>query len=152
MRTIKKIHIHHVAAGIAMFDGSNYTDLKQLLRKWHVIERGWSDIGYHKIIYPDGKIDTARKLSKKPASIKWHNRGAIAICLWGNFDKDVIKAKQYSALITLTKDYMEQFNLKASDIIFHRDINTKKSCPGKNIPKADFIDNLMLYEKIFGNN
>ena len=43
------------------------------IRSWHVDGRGWSDIGYHYIIYIDGSIHTGRPLDRSGAHTKGHN-------------------------------------------------------------------------------
>ena len=53
------------------------------IRKWHVDENKWSDIGYHDVIRRNGAIETGRPLEKPGAHAKGHNQNAIGICLVG---------------------------------------------------------------------
>ena len=55
------------------------------IRKWH-LARGFTDIGYHYIIYLDGSIHTGRPLSQTGAHCRGHNTGSIGICYVGGLD------------------------------------------------------------------
>lgn len=52
---------------------------------WHVIERGWRKIGYHRIIRTDGTVlwntTYLRSITEIGAHVKERNRGTIGICL-----------------------------------------------------------------------
>lgn len=140
-RKIKKIHIHHAALrSTILFTGKNHQNIVDEIRRWHVDERGWNDIGYHYVIFPDGIMMTGRPVEKKPASIKFHNRGAIAICLWGDYDVEIPEIQMLYSAGRLCTNIIENFNLNLkADIIFHREYSLK-TCPGKNIRKNDFIN------------
>lgn len=83
MRPIKEIIIH--AADTPPSWGSNMTPEQQRdeIRRWHVEERGWSDIGYHYVITRNGVVVQGRSLDKIGAHVKGHNKGTIGICLVG---------------------------------------------------------------------
>lgn len=142
MRKIIKIHIHHTETPTKWFTGHNHDKLMDDIRDWH-LDRGFIDIGYHHVIFPDGIVLPGRLEIIKPASIKWHNVGALAICVWGNFDIEKINDIQYDSLLNFTVIKLEQYKLNVNqDIIFHREYNKQKNCPGKSIIKSEFIENL----------
>lgn len=53
------------------------------IRRWHVQQRGWRDIGYHWIIDRDGTVAAGRPETTIGAHVEGHNRGTIGICLLG---------------------------------------------------------------------
>ena len=53
------------------------------IRRWHVQERGWRDIGYHWVIDRDGAVAPGRGEIEIGAHVEGHNRGTIGICLLG---------------------------------------------------------------------
>ena len=55
------------------------------IRRWHVEQRGWRDIGYHWVIDRDGAVSPGRRDTEIGAHVEGHNRGTIAICLLGGF-------------------------------------------------------------------
>lgn len=52
-------------------------------RKWHVVERGFKDIGYHFIIQPNGSLMLGRSLNYVGAHCLGHNLTSIGICYVG---------------------------------------------------------------------
>jgi len=58
-----------------------------LIRKWHVEENGWSDIGYHKVVKRDGTIEDGRPASKTGAHAKGFNARSLGICLVGGIGR-----------------------------------------------------------------
>ena len=52
-------------------------------RKWHVQERGWSDVGYHYVIRLNGTVETGRPLERSGAHAKGHNAHSVGICFEG---------------------------------------------------------------------
>lgn len=55
------------------------------IRRWHVQERGWRDIGYHWVIDRDGVVAAGRPETEIGAHVEGHNRGTIGICLLGGY-------------------------------------------------------------------
>lgn len=55
------------------------------IRRWHVQERGWRDIGYHWVIDRDGSVAPGRRETEIGAHVEGHNRGTIGICLLGGY-------------------------------------------------------------------
>lgn len=53
------------------------------IRRWHMEERNWRDIGYHRVIGRKGELAVGRSLYEIGAHVKGHNRGTIGICLIG---------------------------------------------------------------------
>ena len=142
-RQIWQIHIHHSQKpDYSDFNGHNHIDLYYQIKNWHVKHNGWSDIGYHFLVFPDGHILKGRSLLRTPASIKGHNRGAVAICMIGNFDIDDITKEQYRNTIILTAEVKKMYDVPLDKIYFHRDWNNHKTCPGLKIQKHLFIEDL----------
>ena len=97
--------------------------------KWHVIDNGWKDIGYHYFIDFDGEIWEGRPLHKAPAAQARNNRGTIAVCVHGgqNDKPDAFTKKQYEALKKISRDIDEAY---AGNMRFrgHTEVAAKQ-CP-----------------------
>ena len=55
------------------------------IRRWHVQQRGWRDIGYHWVIDRDGGVAPGRPETEIGAHVEGHNAGTIGICLLGGY-------------------------------------------------------------------
>jgi N-acetylmuramoyl-L-alanine amidase len=102
------------------------------IRRWHK-DRGWSDIGYHYVIYLDGSIHRGRPLYKIPAAVKHHNAHMAAVCYIGGIDRDM-KPKdtrtdaQKRSLWRLLTELRNKY--PHADIRGHRDYpHVHKACP-----------------------
>ncbi len=58
------------------------------IRDWHVNGRGWSDVGYHYIIYLDGTVHPGRPVERSGAHTKGQNSNSIGICYIGGVETD----------------------------------------------------------------
>ena len=58
------------------------------IRKWHVEDNGWDDVGYHYIIKRDGTVEVARAEAFQGAHAPAVNSKSIAICLVGGMAED----------------------------------------------------------------
>jgi len=125
MRKIHKIIIHCTATP----EGRKVT--KGDLTKWHVDERGWSDIGYHFFIDLEGCLHECRPIERTGAHTKGHNFDSIGIAYAGGLDKNL---KPKDTRNDQQKEALEEFlcYLKVlypqAKIYGHRDFSTK-SCP-----------------------
>ena len=124
-RTINEIIVHCSATP----EGKDYT--LDTIRQWHR-QRGFSDIGYHYVIHPDGTVEEGRDVNIAGAHCSGHNSKSIGICYIGGMTADNKKAKD-------TRTEEQRTNLKAllmamrklyptAKIHGHRDF-AAKACP-----------------------
>lgn len=118
-RAVRTVFIHCSASDHAHHDNI------ETIRKWHIEERGWTDIGYHFFITKDGKIHEGRDTNAIPAAQKNHNWGSIAICLSG---EKGFSEEQRLSLIELCKEIYTAYD--GQDITFHGHCEVSdKTCP-----------------------
>jgi N-acetyl-anhydromuramyl-L-alanine amidase AmpD len=124
MREINKIIIHHSGTDYAHHDNVAF------IRKVHVKQNGWSDIGYHYFIdSKNGELFICRPVSKVGAHCLLQNNGSIGICVSG---MSGINIKQRNTLKKLCKNLVDIFNLTNNDIYKHRDF-ANTLCPNFSI-------------------
>ncbi len=99
--------------------------LKEALHQWHVIERGWSAVGYNLIIDMKGRVLQGRPLERTPAAQRGHNTGSIAVCIHGLSE---FTGESISTLQTLCNEINEAYG---GDIVFlpHNHFDKNKECP-----------------------
>lgn len=125
MRSINKIIIHCTATP----EGREVS--VDEIRRWHVEERGWKDIGYHFVITLDGIIEEGRPIEQTGAHTKGHNFDSIGIAYVGGesidgFPKDTRTKEQ--------KDALEEFlcylkiQYPKAKVYGHNDFSDK-ACP-----------------------
>lgn len=130
-RKITEIIVHCSATA----EGKDFTVAD--IRKWH-LQRGFSDIGYHWVIYRDGSVHQGRSESVIGAHCTGHNSNSIGVCYIGGCEKDGKTPKdtrteaQKKALVKLLKELKEKYP-KAS-IHGHRDF-ASKACPSFDATK-----------------
>lgn len=71
-------------------EGKDYTVAD--IRAWHKA-RGWSDIGYHYVVYRDGRVTVGRPVGQIGAHVEGHNTGTIGISYVGGLSADGKAAK-----------------------------------------------------------
>lgn len=125
MRKINQIIIHCSDT----IEGKNFTvdDIK----KWHKA-RGWTDIGYHYVVYLDGSIHKGRNEEVVGAHCEGHNAHSIGVCYIGGKEAGTFRAKdtrtkaQKEALIRLLMKLVCKYT--DAEIVGHRDLANRK-CP-----------------------
>lgn len=131
MREIKEIILHCSATK----QSQNIT--VDDIRKWHIKDNGWSDVGYHYIIELDGSISNGRPVEIAGAHCKGRNQNSIGICYIGGLSEDgepknTLNEEQKESLFQLVKDLLDEYNLKVSDIHCHNEY-ANKACPSFGI-------------------
>ena len=130
-RIIKEIIVHCSATP----EGKDFTVLD--IKRWH-LERGFSDIGYHYVIYRDGSINKGRDESKIGAHCTGHNSYSIGVCYVGGVAKDGKTAKdtrtdaQKKSLLSLLRNLKMKY--PQASIHSHRDY-AQKACPSFDATK-----------------
>jgi N-acetylmuramoyl-L-alanine amidase len=128
-RTIREIIIHCSATP----EGRDYT--VEDIRRWHK-EQGWSDIGYHYVVYRNGHIEPGRDVDIIGAHCTGHNSNSIGICYIGGVARDGKTAKdtrtlaQKAALLSLLVDLRKLY--PNAIIVGHHDYDKGKECPSFN--------------------
>tara|TARA_R110000782_G_scaffold212361_1_gene300413 strand:+ start:1179 stop:1583 length:405 start_codon:yes stop_codon:yes gene_type:complete len=125
MRKINKIIIHCSATP----EGRDVSP--EEIKRWHVEERGWSDVGYHFIITIDGVVHSGRPLEIQGAHTKGHNSESIGICYVGGMDKEMKSAKdtrteeQKESLVNLICELKDIYDCK----VYGHNNFSNKECP-----------------------
>jgi len=81
MRPINEIIIHCSATKPSMDIGADW------IRRVHVQQNKWSDIGYHYIVRRNGAVEVGRHISHVGAHCNGHNIGTIGICMVGGISE-----------------------------------------------------------------
>jgi len=105
-------------------------DNAKTVRKWHVEENGWSDIGYHFLILKSGKIIPCRPIHRPGAHCPLVNKNSIAICLTGRHNFSI---EQFKSLKLVVEELKIEFGLNDYDILGHGDLDKEKTCPNFNV-------------------
>ena len=126
MRPITEIIVH--CTGTVP---SNSTTV-EAVRNYHVKHNGWSDIGYHYLVYFDGTIHAGRPIDIKGAHTSYHNEGTVGICYVGGLDAnkkacDTRTPQQKDALRELVAALKVRFPT-IKKVRGHRDY-ANKACP-----------------------
>lgn len=130
-RTIKELIVHCSATP----EGKDYS--VNTIRQWH-LQRGFSDIGYHYVIYRDGSIHTGRDESIIGAHCTGHNANSIGVCYIGGCasdgktPKDTRTTEQKQSLVKLLKELKTKY--PQASIHGHRDFSSK-ACPSFDATK-----------------
>ncbi len=137
----QKIVIHHTASPIEVRRSGKIVPVDAaMIREWHKT-KGWSDIGYHFVIRPDGHCDEGRPLYRPGAHCSAAHRNfiGIGICLVGNFSETEVPDAQLVGLVNKVVQLMEAFKLGIDAVELHRDVpGAATECPGRYFP-ADVV-------------
>lgn len=128
LRPINEIILHCTAT----FESQDVTMAD--IKRWHVVERGWGDVGYHFVIDKDGTVFRGRALGQQGAHCKGHNATSIGICYIGGLEdvsakpKDTRTPAQKEAMFSLVKSLLERFGLRIENVRCHNEFD-KRVCP-----------------------
>lgn len=130
-RNIKELIVHCSATP----EGKDYS--VDTIRQWH-LQRGFSDIGYHYVVYRDGSIHIGRDESIIGAHCTGHNSYSIGISYIGGCasdgktPKDTRTTEQKQSLVKLLKELKTKY--PQASIHSHKDF-TNKACPSFDATK-----------------
>ncbi|MBQ7423376.1 MAG: N-acetylmuramoyl-L-alanine amidase [Prevotella sp.] len=126
MRTITLIVIHCSATR----ENREYSF--EACKADHVVNRHFTDIGYHYYITRDGKIHNGRSEERNGAHCRGHNSHSIGICYEGGLDShgnpaDTRTPAQRATLAALIRSLKEDY--PRALVVGHRDLDPLKQCP-----------------------
>ena len=124
MRAIKEIIVHCTATKPTVDWG-----VKEI-RRCHINDKGWADIGYHYVIRLNGFIERGRAEWRQGAHCVGHNRHSIGVCYVGGLDQngnpsDTRTPAQRRAMLTLLKELTQKYHC---EIHGHNEYSSK-ACP-----------------------
>lgn len=99
--------------------------------QWHK-QRGWSGIGYHKVVHLDGSVSEGRPESRVGAHVAGRNTGTIGYVYVGGVMKDGRTPKdtrtkaQKATMLRLTREAIARYKMKK--VSGHRDY-AATACP-----------------------
>lgn len=126
IRPIDTIFIHCAATA----EGKDYTVAD--IRAWHKA-RGFTDIGYHYVVYRDGRIMLGRPVGQVGAHVSGHNTGSIGISYVGGVTadgktaKDTRTAAQRASLLWLVAE-LKKKHRNITKVRGHNEV-AAKACP-----------------------
>jgi N-acetylmuramoyl-L-alanine amidase len=128
MRKLDRIIVHCTAT-----PEGRHVDV-DTIRSWHK-KRGWSDIGYHYVIYLDGSVHVGRDVAKIGAHVVGHNADTIGVVYVGGTDaagkaKDTMNDAQQTAFVNLVKALRDKYG--ALTLHGHNEY-AAKACPSFNV-------------------
>lgn len=135
MRKINEIVVHCSATRPDWFAGKTLAAKVKEIKRWHVDDNNWNDIGYHFIIDRDGKVAKGRDVSVAGAHVPKRNANSIGVCLIGGhgssptdkFDKN-FTPEQNLALRELLQD-LQALHVDIEKVSGHNDY-ANRACPG----------------------
>ena len=134
MREIDEIIIHATATNPSWMVNNPVDDVVAEIRRWHVEERKWSDIGYHAVIQRDGAVGYGRPVERTGAHVGGRNKTTIGVSLVGGRGgiadgefSDNFTPEQEAALRQLIEDYKNQFP-SITKVSGHNEY-ASKACP-----------------------
>lgn len=160
--SITMIDLHHTAGHEASIED---------IRNEHMNGKGWGDIGYNAVVFPDGSIPTlvnSDGVVSTGRSIKWsgaHNPGlapdgskytmnerSYGISHVGNFQSpnaDTMSDVQFQSSVQFCVQKCKEFGIvpSTSTIRRHKD-DYATDCPGDNFPYERYMNEVI---KLFNN-
>ena len=138
-RTIDAIYLHCTATspGVPVS--------VEAIRRYHVDVRGFSDIGYHYVVQPNGERCSGRLIDRKGAHVLGDNDHSIGVCMVGNWDEAIPTRDDPQLMATgellARLCYLYGIEPMTYGLLLHREAhlyrplvpNPHKSCPGVNI-------------------
>lgn len=111
----------------------------QAIRRIHMVDRGWRDIGYHRLIDRDGTALQGRPDDQIGSHVAGHNSGTIGISLFGGITSKAgdpfLKNYTPAQEATLIREISRYSGLTTIIAIRgHNEYDNGKACPGFNVP------------------
>lgn len=134
-RGIREVVLHHTWSPTAKQYRGKAT--WEAIRRYHMEERGWSDIGYHFGVGPDGSIWRLRPVTRSGAHVLNRNQHTVGVAMVGNFDVEDPMSNGLPLAARVVRALVDRFKLDLAAVRFHREFQNK-TCPGTKVGLAAF--------------
>jgi hypothetical protein len=136
---ITRITIHHSAV-LARSDGQKATAASiRSIQRYHMKSNGWSDLGYHYLVDPEGRVWEGRPARWQGAHTGGQNPGNLGICLLGNFVPNASGQSptraQLATLENLVQALLAQHRLPVGAVKTHGELASTTECPGARLQR-----------------
>ena len=123
-----KMTLHHTYQ-----PGQNGATAARNAQDTHMIERGWSDLGYHYLVDRDGKIYAGSPENRIGAHVLNQNTGNLGISMIGAFNIEQVSQAQKQAVASLMRHLGQKYNIEINrtNIRGHGE-RMATECPGGN--------------------
>lgn len=123
----------HCSATKATWDGG----VKEI-RRWHMQDNHWSDVGYHFVIKRDGTIEYGRPVWAIGAGVAGYNAASLHICLVGGVDNDGKPEDNFrpiqKAALAFLLSHLKRLVAKKATVCGHMDFpGVTKACPSFDV-------------------
>lgn len=106
----------------------------EAIRRRHVNDEKWADIGYHFIIDPMGRVWEGRPLWLQGAHVKDHNPHNMGVMVMGNFEEHRPTGEALDALERFVASQMHRYRIPLSRVYTHQEL-MPTACPGRNLQR-----------------
>ncbi len=97
-------------------------------------DRNWTDVPYHFLISPNGKIYEGRNpFTVGETATEYDPSGHLLITCLGNMNEQEVSPEQLESLLQMIVYACKTFKIDPSTIATHRDYSSQTTCPGKNL-------------------
>ena len=138
MRPLSEIIVHATATRPEWWAKKSPAQKVAEVRRWHVSDRGWADIGYHFLIDRNGITVAGRPIEKVGAHTQGRNTGTIGVALFGGHGsaatdrfRDHFTPQQDMSLRILITALRAKYGALA---LSGHNQWAAKACPGFNVP------------------
>ena len=140
---VTEIVLHTSATPGDWWRGKSVEEMCAEIKRWHTQGNGWSDIGYHRVVAPDGSFALGRSLWTIGAHVAGHNAGTIGICMipiatitkMGE-PEDFYTPQQIQAVKSYIKEVSALTNIKK--VSGHNEY-ANKLCPGFVVRSKEWL-------------
>ena len=107
------------------------------IKKWHIEDNKWDDIGYHYVIRRDGTLETGREEHRTGSHARQVNGTSLGVCLVGGYGsggwENNFTEEQFSTLKDIVSKLKDKYNIEAEKIIGHYEVDDVKKWPSFDV-------------------
>jgi len=142
---IREVILHTSATPGDWSKGKTVEQMRDEIRGWHKAQ-GWRDIGYHRVVAPDGSIAIGRSIHEIGAHVRERNRGTIGICMVPVRTHAGVKTfetyftpEQRKAVRNYLAELQDYAGGDIAWVTGHNDYTNQKECPGFKVRTEDWL-------------
>ena len=128
---------HHTVSG-------QFWTTMEMIKRWHLARKPpFLREGYNFGVNGNGELEIGRPLNMQGAHVKYYNRVAIGIAIYGDFRTDKMTSKQKNTVFELAAKLQREKDIVTSKFLGHGEFPKQHTaCPCLNMDKfrGDYLD------------